>query len=368
MILGKVKKRLEEDYDEYFSVNEIDIENDLVEAPRKVSCSNQCSATSSETRIDQHMSQEGLRTSRSVLTVAKYQESRNRVWQSTLNSTEHEEPKSRSIKAGRTRTSSSRYSNLDLVRSQSSYYQSMRDDECTPSSSVEYCTASSISLTKFQSIIDNSFDASLDQAFLSNDMTFEENAISQNGGEFLDETVVNCFTVCCCPRNSTPNFSKSSRRVTESLDSGILTDCSRDCFRASEEYLKEKRKDLGKRRCGERKMDLLPTYDFNTDSSYSDDSLNRRVDVAVRKFTENLILTERKVKIKLRRLQNLPRHRQERKRWKTGRQVKKLSESSSKYSSTYQFDFPQWQTDDDRFLSSSTPPVFSFSDSEIDHL
>lgn len=340
MILGNIKKRLEEDYDEYFSVNEIDLE-DLVEpeTPRK-SWTNQRSALSSETRTDQYSSKQSVRTSRSMLMMAKYQESQNHVWHSTLHSIGREESEKRSIRASLS-YNSAHCSNLDLVRSQSSYYHSVREDACTPSSSAEYCSASSVSVSKFHSSLDNSIDAALQtcsldtdlfydcnfnhstgQTFLSTDISFEDKEIDKTDKEFLNETVVNSFTVCCCQTNSTPNFSNSSRRVSESLDSGILTDYSRDCLRASEERLKrKKRKKWEKLRCGERKMDLQPTYDFNTDSSCSDGSLDRRVDVAVKKFTENLILTERKVKVKLRRLQNPARLRQERKRRKGGRQV-----------------------------------------------
>lgn len=327
IILGNVKKRLEEDYDDYFSINEIDLEADLPidsEKPRNIL---HTTLSSSGTRMNHSVSLESLRRSRSMRSaVATRQESKSHTLNSTLKSIE---------------TSLTYFSNPDLSQSQCSYYTSLREQECTPTSSIEYCTASNISLSKFHSSQETSIsavlqtysmDASLPydcnfksppmEKFSSNDDLFEGNKICRNR-RFLDEALVNSFTVCCYQRNSTPNLANYSRRITESLDSGILTDFSRDQPRASEEYFKGGNvKSSGEEKCRVGEMDQLPTYDFNTDSSYSDDSLNRRVDVAVKKFTENLILTERRARIKLRRLQNPARHRREGRRRRRGRHVR----------------------------------------------
>ncbi|XP_076667946.1 uncharacterized protein LOC143368772 [Andrena cerasifolii] len=349
MILGNVKRRLEEDYDDYFSINEIDLETDLPtgsEKPRNILHTTQsCSGTRMSPSVP-----ESLRRSRSIRSaVATHQESSSHTLNATLKSME---------------TSLTHISNPDLSQSQCSYYTSLREQECTPTSSIEYCSASNISLSKFYSSQETSISK-----LSSNDDLFGGHKMCRNR-TFLDEALVNSFTVCCYHRNSTPDLLNYSRRITESLDSGILTDFSRDQPRASEEYFKGGNvRSSEEEKCRGGGMDQLPTYDFNTDSSYSDDSLNRRVDVAVKKFTENLILTERRANIKLRRLQNPARHRREGRRRRRGRHVRKLSERGLKRGSTCKFERSQCLHDeDDKIFSSSTPPVFSFSDSEIDHL
>ena len=226
---------------------------------------------------------------------------------------------------------------------QNSFYTAFKERECSSSSSIEYCSASNIPLSK-KSTQNNSFNTifqthSMDTTVLYdddlkkseiqnncflNDISYEDDNALHDTREFFDRTLLNSYMMCCCQRNSTPNFSKS-KLVTESLDSGILTDFSRDQLRIiSDEQFCEKseKNNRGERKCYTKKVDLLPTFDFNTDSSYSDDSLNRRVDLVVKKFTENLILTERKARIKLRRMENSTKRKQMKKQWKNRRQVR----------------------------------------------
>ncbi|CAL7948832.1 unnamed protein product [Xylocopa violacea] len=369
MILGNVKKRLEEDYDDYFSLNDVDLENDLF-----------LDATSAIDISETNQLHDNPKTSESMVTSASVRK-QHRM----------KELRKQLIRTNLTCTSSVRFANSDLCHEQSSYHTSLRDHECSQSSSIEYCTASSVSLTKLESSHSNSFNRlsetySIDTGIaydgrvkisnkkneLSNDTLLESDAFKDTR-EFLDRALVNSFTVCCYQRNSTPNFTNSSKLITESLDSGILTDCSRDHLRTiSKERFRHKtvKKSAGERKCWAREVDLLTTCEFNTDSSCSDDSLNRRVDIAVKKFTENLILTERRARTKLRRMENPGRRRHERKRRKNNsQQVNKVSECILKRSSACKYESsPRLNVDDDWIVSSSTPPLFSFSDSEMDHL
>ncbi|XP_076634941.1 uncharacterized protein LOC143348527 [Colletes latitarsis] len=300
MILGNVKKRLEEDYDEYFSVNEFDLETD---------------PPSWDTKIRESRERPmGIDVTDDCVVCA---------------------------------------SNLDLNRSHSSYYSSLREHDCTPSSSIEYCSATNVSLTRLRSEIES---LSVQRSSLI-DASFDDNEDFQDSREFLDKGLAS-------PATNVSN----SKLITESLDSGILTDYSRHLLRAPQDRSQKKSQSSNQVRRYAREWDLLPTYDFDTDSSYSDESLDRRVDVAVKKFTENLILAERRARVKLRLLENPASHRQGRKRRKRVPQVKKVSECILKCSPACRFESPHWWTDDDRILSSSTPPLFSFSDSEIDHV
>ncbi|XP_034171622.1 uncharacterized protein LOC117600370 isoform X2 [Osmia lignaria lignaria] len=313
MILGNVKKRLEKDFDDYFSISEYDLGNDD---------SNEFFGTnlsSSSIQVDQNPSQERFMLMTTSLKQQKLQQ---------FHGNSDGKKGRKSIRTNLTCRSSIRFSNLGISRSESSYHTTFREQGCSPNSSIEYYTASNVSLSEMHCSRDKSFDTMvqsyLTENCLSDDVSKEENETFQDPREFFDRSLVNSYAMCCYQRNSTPKLKSSSIPITESLDSGILADCSRDHFRiASKGRLGRKkwRESGQEEKSRARESDLLPTYDFNTDSSYSDESLNRRVDVAVEDITEKLILTERRARIKLRRLKDPARHRQERKRWRSRRQT-----------------------------------------------
>ncbi|XP_076750139.1 uncharacterized protein LOC143422996 [Xylocopa sonorina] len=358
MILGNVKKRLEEDYDDYFSLNDVDLENDLfLDATSAIDIS-ETNQLPSELTSNRYTLHDNPKTSESMAMSA------SAMKQHTM-----KELRKQLIKTNLTRTSSVRLANSDL-----------RDQECSQSSSIEYCTASNVSLTKLESSHSNSFNTLSETYSIDTSVAYDgdlkvsrkKNEFPNDAREFLNRALVNSYSVCCYQRNSTPNLTNSSKLITESLDSGILTDCSRDHLQAiPKERFRRKtaKKSAGERNCWPREVDLLTTCDFNTDSSCSDDSLNRRVDIAVKKFTENLILTERRARTKLRHMENPARRRHEKRRRKNSQQVNKVSECILKRSSACKYQSsPRLNDEDDWMISSSTPPLFSFSDSEMDHL
>ncbi|KOX75505.1 hypothetical protein WN51_12249 [Melipona quadrifasciata] len=310
VILGNVKKRLEEDYDDYFSVDNdlfLDAEDpsDVVEVDGPPS-------------TDRCTLQNDADEPRSV----------------TMHQQMRQELTKRSIRASLTCTSSICFTNSDLSCNRSSYHTSMREQECSPSTSIESRPANNVPPSNLQSFGDNSFNNFLQTYFVDTGLSRENNPrtsgwencfsndVSFEDDEFLDRALVNSYTVCCYQRNSTPNLSNSSKLIAESLDSGILTDCSRDQLRiaSNEDVIRlggrsEERVKQGRKRQA-RRSDLLPACDLNTDSSYSDDSLNRRVDIVVKKFTDSLILSERRARTKLRSMGNSSGHGQARKRRK----------------------------------------------------
>lgn len=306
MILGNVKKRLEEDYDDYFSLHDDDLFHDA-EDSNDILEIDQPSAEVTMNHYDYYR-----------YTLHNIYPNEPKSMLVTASATKHlktkQELTGQSVQTSRNCTSfihKFRFANSSLNCNRSS----LREQECSPSSSIEYCSARDVSLSKLQSSHDNCF---------SNDVSFKDDNMLQDTREFFDRIPVDSYTVCCYQRNSTPNFSNSSKLITESLDFETLTDCSRDQFRitSNERPNEESEKKVREEWRGYvRKMDLLPTYDFDTDSSYSDESLNRRIDVVIKEFTENLILSERKAKTKLRKMKNSTRHRQTSKRRKNRQQV-----------------------------------------------
>lgn len=314
MILGNVKKRLEKDFDDYFSISEYDLGNDDSNEFFETNLS------SSSIQLDENSSEGNFMLMTTSLKQQKLQQ---------FHGNSDGKKERNSIRTNLTCTSSIRFSNLGISRSESSYHTSFREQECSPNSSVQYYTASNVSLSEMHYSQNKSFDAMvqsyLTENCLSDDVSKEENETFQEPREFFDRSLVNSYAMRRYQRNSTPKLKSPSKRITESLDSGILVDCSRDHFRIASKGRSGRKKwrESGQEEKNRaRESDLLPTYDFNTDSSYSDESLNRRVDVAVENITEKLILAERRARIKLKRLEDPARHRQERTRWRSRRQVR----------------------------------------------
>lgn len=333
LILGNVKKRLEEDYDDYFSLSNIELQNDLFDHTVHSSNVTKINQPAAEINVENCRATSKVKRARSMLTStseAKHYEIKEQAQQS--------------IPISLTCASSVQITRSDLSQPQSSYHTSLRGKDCSSSSSNEYCTASNLSLTNLQSSDKNSLNMLFQNRSLDTDVTYDsrlkypqkENSysngtsyedveVSQDAKEYLDQRQLNRYTLCCYQRNSLTKFSNSSKLITESLDSGILTHCSHDHFRtiSDEQFRQKNRKRYGgQKKCYVREVDLLPTYDFNTDSSYSDESLNRRVDVAVKKFTENLILSERRARRKLRGVENQAIYMRDTRRRKKCRQVR----------------------------------------------
>lgn len=130
----------------------------------------------------------------------------------------------------------------------------------------------------------------------------------------------------------------SEHRLVESIDSGVLTDYSRNdlhaCRSTAERnanvlYTRERQELRGEASC------------IASDSVCSDDSLDRRVDRAVKKCTEDLVLLERRVKLKLKTVGARP--------------------ETSKQNFLTSFD---WSSGDECIGSISTPSLVSLTDSE----
>ncbi|KAL2729050.1 hypothetical protein V1478_006682 [Vespula squamosa] len=130
----------------------------------------------------------------------------------------------------------------------------------------------------------------------------------------------------------------SEHRLVESIDSGVLTDYSRNDLRA----------------CGstaERNANVFYIHERQephgeapyvaSDSVCSDDSLDRRVDRAVKKCTEDLVLLERRVKLKLKTVGG------------------RLDTSKRNFSTLF-----DWSSGDECIGSISTPSLVSLTDSE----
>ncbi|XP_043513755.1 uncharacterized protein LOC122530668 [Frieseomelitta varia] len=342
MILGNVKKRLEEDYDDYFSVDN-DLFVDAVDPSDVI-------------RVDGRPS-----TDRYTLLNNDDDEPRS----VTIHQRTKQELTKRSLRTSLTCTSSICFT--DLSCSRSSYHTSMREQEHSPSTKI----VDNVSPSNFHSFSDNSFNSFLHAYSMNTGLSRGNNLRTSRWENCFPNDLVNSYTVCCYQRNSTPNLSNSSKLIAESLDSGILTDdCSRDRVASNEDAIRlgegseEMVEQDWKRQA--RRNDLLLDCDLNTDSSYSDDSLNRRVDIVVKKFTDNLILSERRARTKLKGMGNSSGHGQARKRRK-GQVCPVVRECVRKRSSTSKFESSPRLNDDDWAISSSTPPLFSFSESEMDH-
>lgn len=98
--------------------------------------------------------------------------------------------------------------------------------------------------------------------------------------------------------DSTFETSKSSRYVG-SIDSGVFSSSLIDPYPAERSFYAGKSKFEKKRRA--EKLDGPSTaVDSGSDSSYTNDTLDRKVNDVVRDLTKNLILCERRAKMKLR--------------------------------------------------------------------
>ncbi|KAL2745030.1 putative spindle pole body component 110 [Vespula maculifrons] len=130
----------------------------------------------------------------------------------------------------------------------------------------------------------------------------------------------------------------SEHRLVESIDSGVLTDYSRNDLHACRSTAERNANDLYTR---ERQELRGEASCIASDSVCSDDSLDRRVDRAVKKCTEDLVLLERRVKLKLKTVGARP--------------------ETSKQNFLTSFD---WSSGDECIGSISTPSLVSLTDSE----
>ncbi|KAK2574971.1 hypothetical protein KPH14_008734 [Odynerus spinipes] len=147
-------------------------------------------------------------------------------------------------------------------------------------------------------------------------------------------------------RGSSLKERKSSRHLLESIDSGVMTDYSRNDLRAygnpanrntNDYYIYENQFKINLTKNSED----LPMFDFDSDSTYSDDSLDRRVDTVVKECTESLIHLERRIKVKLKTIE------------------KQADDSTDDFLA-----FFDWSSGDERIGSISTPSLVSLTDSE----
>ncbi|XP_018407150.1 PREDICTED: uncharacterized protein LOC108783156 [Cyphomyrmex costatus] len=156
--------------------------------------------------------------------------------------------------------------------------------------------------------------------------------------------------------DSTFETSKSSRYIG-SIDSGVFSSSLIDLYPAERSFHAGKSTFEKKRRDG--KLDRASTaVDSGSDSSYTNDTLDRKVNDVVRDLTKNLILCERRAKIKLR--------------------ARNTRYSQDVLSHAYNFSRNLYDTcgdffnsslsssEDERIVSISTPSLLSLSDSEIE--
>ncbi|XP_076294683.1 uncharacterized protein LOC143215938 isoform X2 [Lasioglossum baleicum] len=320
IILGNIKKRLEEDYDDYFSFDEFEVFETWPKLTPKIN------RTSSDSTIDYYVRDQRSETAALPMQTGNESLTEYRKAKHSVKGVHRD--RKESLQANNlTYSFSIHCTNSNLSHSQSSYYTPSQEQDVSPcSSSVEYCSASNNSSSIFsragphfnllatrqtpQSSV--AYNCALETSPLSDDhILSESNRIFQNGSERFSETQIRRRRRRRRRRSSsTRNMSKL---ITESFDSGVLTDYSRDHLLSSSERSGNARRPIDRSDrscCFAREPSSLPTYDFDLDSSYSDDSLNRRLEVAVKQFTEDLVLTERKVRLKLRRLENPSRSRQ----------------------------------------------------------
>ncbi|KAI4489936.1 hypothetical protein M0804_004118 [Polistes exclamans] len=97
----------------------------------------------------------------------------------------------------------------------------------------------------------------------------------------------------------------SEHLLVESIDSGVITDYSRNDFHVCEcLYVENDAKIVPVKQ--QQQFYKNTSYNVTTDSVCSDDSLDRRVDLAVQKCTEDLIILERKIQFKLKTIETSP--------------------------------------------------------------
>ncbi|XP_018314125.1 uncharacterized protein [Mycetomoellerius zeteki] len=156
--------------------------------------------------------------------------------------------------------------------------------------------------------------------------------------------------------DSTFETSKSSRYVG-SIDSGVFSSSLIDPYPAERSFYAGKSKFEKKRRA--EKLDGPSTaVDSGSDSSYTNDTLDRKVNDVVRDLTKNLILCERRAKMKLRA--------------RYTRYPQDILSHAYKFSRNLYdtccnfFNSSQSSTEDERIVSISTPSLLSLSDSEIE--
>jgi len=98
--------------------------------------------------------------------------------------------------------------------------------------------------------------------------------------------------------DSTLETSKSSRYVG-SIDSGVFSSSLIDLYPAKKSFYTGKSK-FQKKRCADKFDGPSTVVDSGSDSSYTNDTLDQKVNDVVRDLTKNLILCERRAKMKLR--------------------------------------------------------------------
>ncbi|XP_018354066.1 PREDICTED: uncharacterized protein LOC108755515 isoform X2 [Trachymyrmex septentrionalis] len=156
--------------------------------------------------------------------------------------------------------------------------------------------------------------------------------------------------------DSTFETSKSSRYIG-SIDSGVFSSSLIDLYPNEKSIYADKSKFEKKRRT--ETLDGPSTVvDSGSDSSHTNDTLDRKVNDVVKDLTKNLILCERRAKMKLRA--------------RGTRYTQDILSRAYKFSRNLYdtccdfFDSSQSSTEDERIISISTPSLLSLSDSEIE--
>lgn len=102
---------------------------------------------------------------------------------------------------------------------------------------------------------------------------------------------------------------ETPKRNVGSIDSGVFSSSLIDLYLPESSSFSAGKSELKKKRRNDRKLVVgkssSPIFDFSSDASCTDDTLDRRVDDVVRDLTKNLILCERRAGAKLREMRRV---------------------------------------------------------------
>ncbi|KAL0106547.1 hypothetical protein PUN28_016324 [Cardiocondyla obscurior] len=163
-------------------------------------------------------------------------------------------------------------------------------------------------------------------------------SISRYGGE-LDDEVVNCRY--------------DSRSNLNLVDSSGFSSSPIDLYTGDSSFDVDRIK-----KYSAEKIESLAAVDSGSDSNCTDDTLDRKVNDVVRNLTENLMLCEKKARMKLKARDA---------RYCRFSLSHDCKFNESLYDTCYNFfNSPRWSSGNEKIVSISTPSLLSLSDSEIE--
>ncbi|XP_020289923.1 uncharacterized protein LOC109857723 [Pseudomyrmex gracilis] len=162
-------------------------------------------------------------------------------------------------------------------------------------------------------------------------------------------------------------FETPKRNVGGSIDSGVFSSSLIDLYPPESSSFSAGKSELKKKRCNDdRKLVAGKSssliFDFSSDSSCTDNTLDRRVDDVVRDLTKNLILCERRARAKLKEM----RWAGMRKDPRCSRHTRVCKFASRRFHDTSHDSFisSRRSSEDEEIVSLSTPSLLSDSENE----